>query len=214
MSNVKFTERETYLASAAVMLQHSVFTAAGIEPSQWEGKRYRVSCGFPIGYRGSRNGKVTIGQAFDPSISADGTAEVFINPILDNAADVVAVLAHELVHVFAGNACGHKGEFKRIARQIGLVGALTATVAGEELAAKIADITAALGDYPHAKVDPNLRKKQGTRLLKMQCGECQWTARVSMSQWNRVRTDAPCPCCSAPMLSCDGNYKSEDEDGE
>ena len=209
-----FTERETYLQAAAVMLQHSVFTAAGIEPSAWESKRYRVSCGFPIGYRGSRTGKVTIGQAFDPSISADGTAEVFINPILDKPSDVVAVLAHELVHVYAGIQCGHKGEFKRIARDIGLVGALTATVAGADLQAKIDDIVAALGAYPHGKIDPTMRKKQGTRLLKLSCGECQWTARVSMSQWNRVRTDAPCPCCSAPMLSCDGNYKSEDEDGE
>ena len=209
-----YTERETYLQAATVMLQHSVFTAAGIQPAEWEGKKYRVSCGFPIGYRGSKTGKVVIGQAFDPSISADGTAEVFINPILDNPSDVVSVLAHELVHVFAGNACGHKGEFARIARAIGLVGPLTATVAGTELQAKIDQIVAALGAYPHARIDPNARKKQGTRLLKMQCGECQWTARVSMSQWNRVRTDAPCPCCGAPMLSCDGQYKSEDEDGE
>ncbi len=190
-----FTERETYLQAAAVMLQHSVFSAAGISPSEWEAKKYRVSCGFPIGFRGSRNGKVAIGQAFDPSISADGTAEVFINPILDNPADVVAVLAHELIHVFAGIECGHKGEFKRIARQIGLVGALTATVAGEELAAKIADITAALGTYPHAKIDPQSRKKQGTRLLKLECGACGWTARLSAMQAARMNPEAACPCC-------------------
>lgn len=209
-----YTERETYLQAAVVMLQHTVFTAAGIEPAEWESKKYRVSCGFPIGYRGSRSGKVVIGQAFDPSISADGTAEVFINPILDNPAEVVSVLAHELVHVFAGNACGHKGEFARIARAIGLVGPLTATYAGSELQSKIDSITAALGAYPHARIDPNARKKQGTRLLKMECGECNWTARISMAQWKRVRTDAPCPCCGAPMLMCEGNYKSEDEDGE
>lgn len=209
-----FTERETYLQAATTMLQHTVFTAAGIEPSEWESKKYRVSCGFPIGYRGSRTGKVVIGQAFDPSISADGTAEVFINPILDNPSEVISVLAHELVHVFAGNACGHKGEFARIARAIGLVGKLTATVSGAELQSKIDSIVTALGAYPHAKIDPNARKKQGTRLLKMQCTECLWTARISMSQWNRVRTDAPCPCCTAPMLTCEGQYKSEDEDGE
>lgn len=192
-----FTERETYLQAAAVMLQHSVFTAAGIEPSAWESKRYRVSCGFPIGYRGSRSGKVTIGQAFDPSISADGTAEVFINPILDKPSDVVAVLAHELVHVFAGIQCGHKGEFKRIAREIGLVGALTATVAGEELQAKIDSIVAALGAYPHGKIDPTLRKKQGTRLLKLSCGECDWTARLSAMQASRLNDNSACPCCGS-----------------
>jgi hypothetical protein len=192
-----FTERETYLQAAAVMLQHSVFTAAGIEPSQWESKRYRVSCGFPIGYRGSRTGKVTIGQAFDPSISADGTAEVFINPILDKPSDVVAVLAHELVHVFAGIQCGHKGEFKRIARAIGLVGALTATVAGEELQAKIDEIVTALGNYPHGKIDPNMRKKQGTRLLKLECADCGWTARLSAMQANRLNGNSTCPCCGS-----------------
>lgn len=192
-----FTERETYLQAAAVMLQHSVFTAAGIEPSAWESKKYRVSCGFPIGYRGSRTGKVTIGQAFDPSISADGTAEVFINPILDKPSDVVAVLAHELVHVFAGIQCGHKGEFKRIAREIGLVGALTSTVAGADLQAKIDDIVAALGAYPHGKIDPNLRKKQGTRLLKLSCGECDWTARLSAMQAARLNDNSTCPCCGS-----------------
>jgi hypothetical protein len=201
-----FTERETYLQAAAVMLQHSVFTAAGIEPSAWESKRYRVSCGFPIGYRGSRTGKVTIGQAFDPSISADGTAEVFINPILDKPSDVVAVLAHELVHVYAGIQCGHKGEFKRIARDIGLVGALTATVAGADLQAKIDDIVAALGAYPHGKIDPTMRKKQGTRLLKLWCGECEWTARVSAMQAARLNDNSICPCCgNAGTLGTEGN---------
>ena len=206
-----YTERETYLQAATTMLQHTVFTAAGIEPAEWESKKYRVSCGFPIGYRGSRTGKVVIGQAFDPSISADGTAEVFINPILDNPAEVVSVLAHELVHVFAGNACGHKGEFARIARAIGLVGPLTATYAGSELQSKIDSITAALGLYPHARIDPNARKKQGTRLLKLECDACGWTARVSAMQGNRLPFDAACPCCSEPQLKLDGNHRSEDE---
>jgi hypothetical protein len=120
---------------------------------------------------------------------------VFINPILDKPSDVVAVLAHELVHVFAGIQCGHKGEFKRIAREIGLTGALTATVAGEELQAKIDEIVAALGAYPHGKIDPNMRKKQGTRLLKLFCGNCDWTARLSAMQAARIDANAACPCC-------------------
>ena len=190
-----FTERETYLQAAAVMLQHSVFTNSSILPSEWESKKYRLSCGFPLGYRGSRSGKVTIGQAFDPSISADGTAEVFINPILDNPSEVIAVLAHELIHVYAGIDCGHKGEFKRIARAIGLTGALTATVAGAEMQVKIDEIVNQLGAYPHGKIDPNMRKKQGTRLLKLFCGNCEWTARLSAMQASRLGAESVCPCC-------------------
>ncbi len=192
-----FTERETWLSAAAVMLQHDVFPSAQVEAASWEQRKYRVSCGFPIGYRGSRTGKVIVGQAFDPSISADGTFEVFINPILDKPADVLSVLAHELAHVWAGIQCGHRGEFARFSRAIGLVGPLTATVAGPELKVKLEAIAATLGAYPHAKIDPNARKKQGTRLLKLSCGECKWTARVSAMQGNRLHAASACPVCAA-----------------
>ena len=192
-----FTERETYLAAAAVALQHEVFPLAGIAAADWSKRKYRVSCGFPIGYRGSRTGKVTLGQAFDPSISADGTFEVFINPILDKPLDVVAVLAHELAHVWAGIQCGHRGEFARISRAIGLEGPLTSTIPGVELRGKLEGIVGMLGAYPHAKVDPNARKKQGTRLLKLQCSDCGWTARVSALQGNRLHAASACPVCSS-----------------
>ena len=193
MSN--FNEREPWLAAAAVALQHQVFPRAGIEPAQWEQRRYRVACGFPIGYRGSRSGKVTLGQAFDPSISADGTFEVFINPILDRPLDVLAVLAHELAHVWSGIQCGHRGEFARVARGIDLVGPLTSTAAGAWLSNELGDIAQILGAYPHAKIDPNSRKKQGTRLLKLQCSDCGWTARVSALQANRLHGLSACPVC-------------------
>jgi hypothetical protein len=192
-----FTERETYLAAAAVALQHEVFPAAKIEAADWSQRKYRVSCGFPIGYRGSRTGKIALGQAFDPSISADGTFEVFINPILDNPLDVIAVLAHELGHVWAGIQCGHRGEFARVSRAIGLVGPLTATVPSSDLRTKLQGIVEVLGSYPHAKVDPNARKKQGTRLLKLQCGSCGWTARVSALQGNRLHSASACPVCAS-----------------
>jgi len=194
---VKFTERETYLAAAAILLQQYVFVLANIDAAQWGKRKYRVSCGFPIGYRGSRSGKVALGQAFDPSISADGTFEVFINPILDNPLDVIAVLLHELAHVWAGIQCGHRGEFARICRAVGLVGPLTSTVPGDELRVKLQQIVDELGDYPHAKVDPNARKKQGTRLLKLWCRDCGWTARVSALQGNRLHAASACPVCSA-----------------
>jgi len=193
----KFNERESWLSAAAIMLQHEVFPAAGIDPAAWESYRYRVACGFPIGFRGSRTGKVTLGQAFDPSISADGTFEVFINPILDNPVDVIAVLAHELIHVEAGIACGHRGRFASVARAIGLTGPMTATVPGDELRGKLQRIVAELGVYPHAKVNPNARRKQGTRLLKLQCGSCNWTARLSGLQARRLHAASACPVCAS-----------------
>jgi hypothetical protein len=190
-----YSEREVWLIAAATTLQHEVFPGVGIDASQWEQRKYRVSCGFPIGYRGSRTGKVVLGQAFDPSISADGTMEVFINPILDRPFDVLSTLVHELVHVWTGIECGHRGAFATVARGIGLTGKMTSTVPGEELAKKLRDIAALLGDYPHAKIDPNARKKQSTRLLKLQCGACQWTARLSSMQAKRLHNASTCPVC-------------------
>jgi len=122
---------------------------------------------------------------------------VFINPILDKPIDVLAVLAHELAHVWAGIQCGHRGEFARVARAIDLVGPLTSTSAGAWLSAELADIAQILGPYPHAKVDPNARRKQGTRLLKLQCNSCGWTARLSGLQARRLHDASACPVCAS-----------------
>lgn len=191
------SERETWLSEASVLLQKRIFTAANIKPKEWSEKRYRVSCGFPIGYRGSRSGKVIMGQAFDPSISADGTFEVFINPVLDKPIDVLGVLWHELIHVYCGIECGHRGDFAHTARATGLTGSMTSTVPGEASIPVLKDIAKELGKYPHAKIDPNSRKKQGTRLLKLQCDSCGWTARVSGLQARRLHDDSACPVCAS-----------------
>mgnify|MGYP003136218366 FL=1 len=197
METINYVDRETWLNAAAVLLQAEVFPSAQIPAEAWEGKQYRITCGFPIGYRGSKTRKVVLGQAFDPSISADGTYEVCINPILDEPVRVLDVLAHELTHVYAGIACGHRGDFRRIARAIGLTGPLTATVAGGALEATLNGIAEQLGKFPHAKIDPTLRKKQGTRLLKVACSDCGFIARVSGKWASRIsETSSPCPVCT------------------
>ena len=106
-----YTDREQWLNAAIILLINELFIKAGIQPESWELRKYAVSCGFPIGYRGSRTGKVTLGQAFDPAISSNGTAEMFINPIMDDVVEVLLVLLHEMVHVYVGNQEGHKGAF-------------------------------------------------------------------------------------------------------
>lgn len=202
-----YTERETWLAAAAVLIAQDVFAPVNIPELK---SRYRVSCGFPIGYRGSRSGKVVLGQAFDPAVSADGTHELFINPLLDAPGDVLGVLVHELLHVHAGIQCGHRGEFARSARAVGLEGALTATVPGAALRKVLEGIAETLGPYPHAKVDPSLRKKQTTRLLKLHCGGCGWVARVSALQANRLSPGSHCPCCGiVGSLIVEGNENAE-----
>mgnify|MGYP003120913272 CR=1 FL=1 len=160
-----YTTREEWLQAALVLLFEMVFANAGISPDAWQSRRYRVTCGFPIGYRGSKTGKVVLGQA------------------------------HEFIHVWAGIECGHRGEFARIAKAVGFTGPMTQTPATPALLDTLTEIAEILGIYPHAKVDPSLRKKQGTRMLKLQCSECGFTARVSAKWQSKITHESTCPAC-------------------
>ena len=202
-----YTDREQWLNATIILLINELFTKAGIQPESWELRKYSVSCGFPIGYRGSRTGKVTLGQAFDPAISSNGTAEMFINPIMDDVVEVLLVLLHEMVHVYVGNQEGHKGAFANVAKAVGLQTPLTALMSAEGeynasplLITEIRAIAEILGEYPHSKVDPQMRKKQGTRMLKSSCTDCGFTARASAKWVSLIHSNSPCPVCSSASL--------------
>ena len=38
-----YVDRETYLNALVVLLQGDVFTDAGIEPEQWDTRKYRIT---------------------------------------------------------------------------------------------------------------------------------------------------------------------------
>jgi hypothetical protein len=66
-------------------------------------------------------------------------------------------------------------------KAVGLEGKARATVAGNELLAKLKPIVKTLGPYPHKALDLGARpeKKQTTRLLKVECPTCGYIARVT-----------------------------------
>ncbi len=68
---------------------------------------------------------------------------------------------------------------------MGLIGKMTATVAGPELRVKLNTIVAELGAYPHEALTLGGGKKQTTRLLKVQCECCGYTARITQ-KWADV----------------------------
>jgi len=174
---LKHETREAYL-TAAVNLMKPMFDRAG-SPLP----KVRVSTGWPSMKALSTKNR-RIGECWDKSAASDGIYQIFISPFLDAIAEPMGVLdtlVHEGVHAAVGLECGHKGAFKKLATKLGLEGKMTSTHAGEQLLAEIKAWASQLGDYPHAKLDltKSPRKKQSTRMIKCECGQCGFTVRTT-----------------------------------
>ena len=187
--------REVWLQDAVNLLE-KLFVKAGYEVPV-----VRVSCGWPSGTKRNGSGK-TIGQCWYGQAAADGVCQLFISPLLKNSVDVVATLAHEIVHAVVGPEAKHGKPFKKCATAIGLEGKMTATHAGPALAVWIqTQIVTLIGDYPHAQLNPALGpKKQATRMIKVQCGSCGYVARTTQ-KWLADVGPPLCACNSEPMES-------------
>lgn len=177
---VKFETREEWL-QACVDVLRPAFKAAG-QPLR---EAIRVSCAFP---KRARNR--AIGQHWSPEASTDKHHEIFISPVLDQPLRVADVLAHELVHTHHAN---HKpSEFGKLARALDLEGKLTATMGGEKFKQRFGKGIAALGVYPHKAMRMTATGKQSTRLLKCECEQCGYVARVTR-KWIEAAGAPICP---------------------
>ena len=167
----------------------------------------RVSVGWPKGARGN-----VIGQCWGPQSSADGATEVFVSPELGHTLDtanalreastvVLATLAHELVHAAVGVEAKHKRPFKRGAVAIGLTGKMTATVAGDDFKVWALNFIEAHGNFPGGALRKDRKLVQTTRLLKCECADCGYIARVS-KKWVEQAGTPVCPI-DAVSLKCD-----------
>jgi hypothetical protein len=171
----------------------------------------RISCGFPKSSKGRNN---AIGQCWSSAASADRTHEIFISPTQADKARVCDILLHEMVHATVGIEAGHGKPFTTLARALGLEGKPTATFAGEALKARIDGMLETLPDYPHATITPSVQttKKQKTALLRCECPQCGYLARVTAKWVDSV--GAPiCPACDVTM-NCDGAGPGEPGDGD
>ena len=130
---------------------------------------------------------------------------LFISPVLTDGARVLDVLSHELIHAVDDCQHGHKGPFAKLAKSIGLTGKMTATVASDELVTKLTELVEELGLYPHAELarsgGSHEPKKQGTRQIKVECGEGSgYIVRMTRKWIEEVGTPI-CPCHNLPMVA-------------
>ena len=184
--------REEWLNTLAENLR-PLFDAVGATVPD----KVRVSVGWPSA-RGLSPKKRTIGQCWSPKCSADQATEIFISPWLGEGGMVAETLLHEMVHAAVGTECGHKGTFVACAKKLGFTKPWKSTPASGELKAQLAGLLP--GDYPHAALDslPDGKKKQSTRMVKVVCAECGYTARTTR-KWLDDAGAPMCPCNSKPM---------------
>lgn len=191
-------ERHAWLEQAMFEFRGVFFVAGYVVPNN-----VRISIGFP---RGMHGGKKAIGQCWSHKASRDGHYEIFATPELGHdgkpvpkaTADMLETIAHELIHATVGTECGHKGAFKTCAERVGFIGPMTTTPAGDKMKASIAAIVAKIGEFPAGALDASMRKKQTTRLLKCECGNCGYTVRVA-SKWLEASGAPICPEDLEPM---------------
>jgi hypothetical protein len=191
-----FAYREEYLHELVAELR-PLFAAIDVELPA-----VRCSCSFA--YRG---GQRVLGQCWPAAMAADGVAQIKITPLRDEAVEVAGILVHELIHA-ARPGVGHRKPFRDIAILIGLIGQMRSTVPGPALTKQLTDLTARLGPYPHARLDPGARlggsggdemqpddvpAKQTTRLIKVACPACAYPARVTRV-WIERMGPPICPC--------------------
>ena len=159
----------------------------------------QVSIGFPsIGALRRRTPRV--GECWPPEASLDGRHHLFLSPLLSNPLPILATLVHELVHAAVGTRARHGPPFRRLALALGLRGRMTSTVAGPALEVQLAELAACLGALPHAGILPGASlAKQSTRLQKIACPACGYTARTT-AKWLAMGLPT-CPC-GTPMARC------------
>jgi hypothetical protein len=137
-----------------------------------------------------------------------------IRPDIHAPGEVAAILAHELCHAAAGLKAGHGRAFRKVALAIGLEGPMTSTSAGEGFIALVAPILAAAGPLPHARLDldglTTKPKKQGSRLIKCECGECGYVVRVAR-KWIDEKGAPHCPEHGAMIAEFPDDDEGEDE---
>lgn len=203
-----YNTREEWLARMKAEMTKEMFEPKGYKVPE----NIKVTCGFPSKNALSRK-KKRVGEIWGSQCSAGNVFETLIHPSESDPVSVAAILAHEICHAVVGVAQGHnRKSFGKAARAIGLEGSLTATYAGEELAATLKQIVARIGDYPHQKlfaISPD--KKDHCRYIKIICPneECGFYALVSRKWIEHLPT---CACGSQMVQNVYTDSPSEEQE--
>jgi len=140
---------------------------------------------------------LTVVCANKPRARGDESSElVFVSPRLRAADEVLSYLTSELVYIsskqsYRGAGSTEPPESKKLAKAIGLVGRGAKTRPSEELAHKLHGIADRLGPYPEPQVKHPPLPTQASRMIKIQCPQCEYKLRITQ-KWLEFGAPA-CP---------------------
>jgi SprT-like family len=151
-----------------------------------------------------KKGKVA-GECWHAGASDDGHHEIIIRADFADSAEVLGILAHELVHAALPPDVKHGKEFRDAALRIGLEGPMRHAMPGAVLKERLNELASSLGPFPHGRLNfdrvtlggvaaADKPKKQGTRMLKAEClgPGCGYTVRVA-ARWIKECGPPHCP---------------------
>jgi len=193
---MKKLTRENWLNEAKNLLQKGVFKTAKLTIP----KDVKISCGFALGTRKTKATKfLTLGVCHNRASSTAKINEIFMSPQNDDTIKTLGVLAHELIHAIDDCKNGHGKIFRDMAHAIGLEGKMTMTTESPALILELKKIAKKLGEYPHAEILLNARKKQSTRNIKIECTDdhgngCGFSFRTSQKNADMIQV-VTCPAC-------------------
>jgi len=173
------SNRESWLADfASAAKPHITASLSGLGGN--EEAVIRLSCGFT-----PKTGRKAADAAIvPPSASDDFIAEIFVSPIVDST-ESVAKLVLPLLKI------AHTGNWRSAAPSV--------AKPLDTLPTWAVEILATIGAYPHAALEIAAAPKQTTRLIKVECLNDNYIARVSRSTIERL--GAPiCPACNNSLL--------------
>lgn len=110
--------------------------------------KFRVAIGFTSGGQRSNAGA----ECWNSHCSDDQAFEILIAPDMVEPYMLCNCLAHELTHAAVGFEHGHKGDFAKVCKALGLLGPMTATTAGPLFKEYVAPFLEKLGPIPHARL--------------------------------------------------------------
>lgn len=180
--------REAWLTRMARLMENELFKGYNLRP-------YKITCGWPC-QRGLSRRQRVVGECHSHVSSAAGNHEIFISPVLADSAEVAGTLCHEMAHIAAGIPAGHKGEFVKVCKKVGLTkGKPTTAMPGEKLEKVIQGYMSQLKvAYPHDALIPIaktiIKPKKDTTLI---CPDCNCRVRISF-KWLDAAGMPVCGC--------------------